>query len=152
MPTIRWAGAMRRAARASLPLHILCSAFVISELSKAFQIGLCQVLALIPGTSRSGATILGGELLGVDRVAATKFTFYLAVPTMMGATVFELYKKGASLSHGQGLNIAVGFVVSFLVAYVVIRQFLVIVARYGLTPFGWYRIVAGLALAAYLWV
>jgi undecaprenyl-diphosphatase len=121
-------------------------------LSKAFQIGLCQVLALIPGTSRSGATILGGELLGVDRVAATKFTFYLAVPTMMGATVFELYKKGASLSHGQGLNIAVGFVVSFLVAYVVIRQFLVIVARYGLTPFGWYRIVAGLALAAYLWI
>ena len=64
-------------------------------LLKAFQIGLCQVLALIPGTSRSGATILGGEMLGVDRVAATKFTFYLAVPTMMGATVFELYKKGA---------------------------------------------------------
>lgn len=120
-------------------------------LSKAFQIGVCQVLALIPGTSRSGATILGGELLGVDRVAATKFTFYLAVPTMLGATVFELYKKGASLSQGQGLDIAVGFVVSFVVAYIVIRQFLVIVARYGLTPFGWYRVAAGLALAAYLW-
>ena len=97
-------------------------------LSKAFQIGLCQVLALIPGTSRSGATILGGELLGVDRVAATKFTFYLAVPTMLGATVFELYKKGAGLNHGQSLDIAVGFVVSFMVAYLVIRQFLVIVA------------------------
>jgi undecaprenyl-diphosphatase len=121
-------------------------------LAKAFQIGLCQVLALIPGTSRSGATILGGELLGVDRVAATKFTFYLAVPTMLGATVFELYKKGASLSHGQRLDIAVGFVVSFIVAYIVIRQFLVIVARYGLAPFGWYRIAAGLALAAYLWI
>lgn len=121
-------------------------------LSKAFQIGLCQVLALIPGTSRSGATILGGEMLGVDRVAATKFTFYLAVPTMLGATVFELYKKGAGLTHGQSLDIAVGFVVSFIVAYVVIRQFLVIVARYGLTPFGWYRIAAGLALAAYLWI
>jgi undecaprenyl-diphosphatase len=121
-------------------------------LSKAFQIGLCQVLALIPGTSRSGATILGGEMLGVDRVAATKFTFYLAVPTMLGATVFELYKKGASLTHGQSLDIAVGFVVSFIVAYVVIRQFLVIVARYGLTPFGWYRIAAGLALAAYIWI
>jgi undecaprenyl-diphosphatase len=121
-------------------------------LLKAFQIGLCQVLALIPGTSRSGATILGGEMLGVDRVAATKFTFYLAVPTMMGATVFELYKKGASLTHGQSLNIAVGFVVSFVVAYIVIRQFLVIVARHGLTPFGWYRIVAGLALAAYIWI
>lgn len=121
-------------------------------LSKAFQIGLCQVAALIPGTSRSGATILGGELLGVDRVAATKFTFYLAVPTMLGATVFELYKKGAALSHGQSLNIAVGFVVSFIVAYVVIRQFLVIVARYGLSPFGWYRIAAAIALAVYIYV
>ncbi len=97
-------------------------------LSKAFQIGLCQVFALIPGTSRSGATILGGELLGVDRVAATKFTFFLAVPTMLGATVFELYKKGAALSRGQSLDIAVGFVVSFIVAYVVIRGFLKIVA------------------------
>ncbi len=121
-------------------------------LSKAFQIGLCQVLALIPGTSRSGATILGGEMLGIDRVAATKFTFYLAVPTMLGATVFELYKKGAALTHHQSLEIAVGFVVSFIVAYIVIRQFLVIVARYGLTPFGWYRIAAGLALAAYIWI
>ena len=121
-------------------------------LSKAFQIGLCQVLALIPGTSRSGATILGGELLGVDRVAATKFTFYLAVPTMLGATVFELYKKGASLNHGQSLDIAVGFVVSFLVAYLVIRRFLVIVGRHGLAPFGWYRVAAGLALAAYIWI
>jgi undecaprenyl-diphosphatase len=121
-------------------------------LSKAFQIGLCQILSLIPGTSRSGATILGGELLGVDRVAATKFTFYLAVPTMLGATVFELYKKGATLSHGQGLDIAVGFVVSFIVAYVVIRQFLLVVARYGLTPFGWYRIAAAIALALYIYV
>lgn len=121
-------------------------------LSKAFQIGLCQILSLIPGTSRSGATILGGELLGVDRVAATKFTFYLAVPTMLGATVFELYKKGGELSHGQGLDIAVGFVVSFIVAYVVIRQFLVIVARYGLAPFGWYRIAAAIALALYIYV
>ncbi|HXL71642.1 MAG TPA: undecaprenyl-diphosphate phosphatase, partial [Rhizomicrobium sp.] len=121
-------------------------------LSKAFQIGLCQILALIPGTSRSGATILGGELLGVDRVAATKFTFFLAVPTMLGATVFELYKKGASLSHGEGVNIAVGFVVSFIVAYLVIRGFLKIVARYGLTPFGWYRIAAAIALAAYIYM
>lgn len=120
-------------------------------LSKTFQIGLCQVLSLVPGTSRSGATILGGELLGVDRVAATKFTFYLSVPTMIGATVFELWRKGAALSHGQGIDIAVGFVVSFLVAYVVIRQFLLIVGRYGLTPFGWYRIVAGVALAIYIY-
>src|SRR6185503_6257374 len=121
-------------------------------LGKAFQIGCCQVLSIIPGVSRSGATILGGEMLGVERKAATLFTFYLAVPTMMGATILELRHAGSALSGSQGLNIAVGFVVSFLVAYVVIRQFLVIVGRYGLTPFGWYRIAAGLALAAYIWI
>jgi undecaprenyl-diphosphatase len=87
-------------------------------------------------------------LLGVERRAATLFTFYLSVPTMMGATLLEL--KGAHLSHGQSLNIAIGFVVSFVVAWVVIRQFLTIVARYGLSPFGWYRIAAGLCLFAWL--
>jgi undecaprenyl-diphosphatase len=91
-------------------------------------------------------------MLGVERKAATLFTFYLAVPTMMGATILELRHAGSALSGGQALNIAVGFVVSFLVAYVVIRQFLVIVGRYGLTPFGWYRIAAGLALAVYIWI
>jgi undecaprenyl-diphosphatase len=121
-------------------------------LIKAFQIGCCQVLSIIPGVSRSGATILGGELLGVERKAATLFTFYLSVPTMLGATILELRKGAASLSKGQSLDIAIGFVVSFIVAYIVIRQFLVIVARYGLTPFGWYRIAAGVVLAAYLWI
>ncbi len=121
-------------------------------LFKAFQIGLCQIMALLPGVSRSGATILGGEILGVERSAATAFTFYLAVPTMLGATVFELYKQGHALSAAQDVNIAVGFVVSFVVAWVVIRAFLSIVARYGLAPFGWYRIVAGLALMAYLFL
>ncbi len=119
---------------------------------KAFQIGCCQILSIIPGVSRSGATILGGEMLGVERKAATLFTFYLAVPTMMGATILELRHAGAALSDGQSLDIAVGFVVSFVVAYIVIRQFLVIVGRYGLTPFGWYRIAAGLALGAYIWI
>ncbi len=119
-------------------------------LLKAFQIGCCQILSIIPGVSRSGATILGGEMLGVERRAATLFTFYLSVPTMMGATLLEL--KGAHLSHGQGLDIAIGFAVSFAVAWMVIRQFLNIVARYGLSPFGWYRIAAGIALAAWLMI
>lgn len=119
-------------------------------LSKAFQIGLCQVLALIPGTSRSGATILGGQLLGVERTAAAAFTFYLAVPTMLGATVYELYKKGGMLSSDDAMIIAVGFVVSFVVANVVIRGFLAILGKHGLAPFGWYRIAAGLALIAAL--
>jgi len=119
-------------------------------LSKAFQIGCCQILSIIPGVSRSGATILGAELLGVDRRAATLFTFYLAVPTMMGATILELHHKAAELSNHQSLNIAVGFVVSFVVAFFVIKGFLAIVTKHGLGPFGWYRIVAGLALIAYL--
>jgi undecaprenyl-diphosphatase len=119
-------------------------------LSKAFQIGCCQILSIIPGVSRSGATILGGELLGVDRTAATLFTFYLAVPTMLGATVLELHQKAATLSHGQDLDIVVGFAVSFAVAFFVIRGFLHIVTKYGLKPFGWYRIAAGLALMLYL--
>ena len=119
-------------------------------LLKAFQIGCCQILSIIPGVSRSGATILGGELLGVERRAATLFTFYLAVPTMMGATILELHQKAGALSRGQSLDIAIGFVVSFIVAYFVIREFLFIVTKYGLKPFGWYRIAAGLALIGYL--
>jgi undecaprenyl-diphosphatase len=121
-------------------------------LIKAFQIGCCQVFSIIPGVSRSGATILGGELLGVDRRAATLFTFYLAVPTMLGATILELHHKASALSRHQDLNIAIGFVVSFIVAFFVIRGFLQIVTKYGLKPFGWYRIAAGLALGAYLFI
>jgi undecaprenyl-diphosphatase len=120
-------------------------------LMKAFQIGLCQVLSIVfPGTSRSGATILGGELMGVDRSAATVFTFYLAVPTMVGATVYELYKKAGALTLHDSTNIAIGFVVSFVVAYFVIRAFLAIIGKYGLKPFGWYRLLAGFGLIAYL--
>jgi len=119
-------------------------------LCKAFQIGCCQVVSIIPGVSRSGATILGGELLGVERKAATLFTFYLAVPTMLGATILELHHKAGELSQAQGLNIAIGFVVSFVVAWFVIRGFLNVVARYGLRPFGWYRIGAAVALTAWL--
>jgi undecaprenyl-diphosphatase len=121
-------------------------------LKKAFQIGLCQCLSLLPGVSRSGATILGGELLGVDRKAGAAFTFYLAVPTMLGATVYDLYKEWHSLSGADTTNIAVGFVVSFLVAYVVVKTFIAFVGKYGLKPFGWYRIVTGAALLAFLFV
>jgi undecaprenyl-diphosphatase len=115
-------------------------------LGKAFQIGLCQCLALIPGVSRSGATILGGELLGVERKTAAHFTFYLAVPTMLGASVFELYKQGSALTTANLTTIAVGFVVSFIVAYGVVKAFIDFVGRYGLKPFGWYRIATGVVL------
>jgi undecaprenyl-diphosphatase len=118
--------------------------------SKCFQIGLCQVIAIIPGVSRSGATILGGELLGVDRKAAAEFTFYLAVPTMLGASVLDVYSNRDVLTLDAGLTIAVGFVVSFLVAWVVVKTFIGFVGRYGLKPFGWYRIVAGALIFAIL--
>jgi undecaprenyl-diphosphatase len=121
-------------------------------LGKAFQIGLCQCAALLPGVSRSGATILGAELLGVERKTAAHFTFYLAVPTMLGATVFELYQKWSGLTAANMTTIAVGFVVSFIVAYGVVRMFIDFIGRYGLKPFGWYRIVTGVALLAFLFL
>jgi undecaprenyl-diphosphatase len=119
-------------------------------LSKALQIGFCQVLAIVPGVSRSGATILGGQLLGVERKAAAAFTFYLAVPTMLGATVYDLYKNRAVLSMDAATEIAIGFVVAFIVAFLVVRSFIAFIGKYGLAPFGWYRIVAGLAMIGFL--
>jgi len=119
----------------------------------AFQIGCLQILAIVfPGTSRSGATILGGELIGVERAAAAAFTFYLAVPTMLGASVYDLYKARDSLSGAQDLDIAVGFVVSFIVALFVVRGFIGFISHYGLKPFGWYRVASGLILAAALFL
>ena len=119
-------------------------------LSKCFQIGMCQVLAIVPGVSRSGATILGGELLGVDRKAAAAFTFYLAVPTMLGASVYDVYKNRDVLTLDAGLQIAIGFVISFVVAFFVVKTFIAFIGRYGLKPFGWYRIVAGVVILAVL--
>jgi undecaprenyl-diphosphatase len=119
-------------------------------LMKCLQIGLCQCVALLPGVSRSGATILGGQLLGVERSAVAHYTFYLAVPTMLGAAVYEMYKERAALGSGDMELIAIGFVVSFFVAWIVVRGFIAFISRYGLGPFGWYRIAAGLALIGYL--
>ena len=119
-------------------------------LSKAFQIGLCQCVSLLPGVSRSGATILGAELLGVERKTAAHFTFYLAVPTMLGASVFELYQEWSALTAANFVTIAVGFAVSFAVAYGVVKTFIDFVGRYGLKPFGWYRIATGALLVTAL--
>jgi undecaprenyl-diphosphatase len=117
----------------------------------ALGIGFCQAVAMIPGVSRAGATILGGELLGVDRRVATEFSFYLAIPTMLGATVLDLYKARDGLtSQGLGL-IAIGFVMAFVVAIPVVKGLIAFVGRYGLTPFAWYRILFGLGFAAWLY-
>ena len=113
-------------------------------------IGLCQVLAMIPGVSRSGATIMGALLLGVDRGTAALFSFFLAIPTMLGATAYDLFKNRHTLdAEGAGV-IAVGFVAAFLSALLVVRWLVGFVARRGFAPFAWYRIVLGTAMLALL--
>jgi undecaprenyl-diphosphatase len=116
----------------------------------ALAIGVVQCLSMIPGVSRSGATIMGARAMGVERKTAAEFSFFVAVPTMMGATTLALYKEGAALAAQDVTNIAIGFVVSFVVAIVVIKAFLAIVTRYGFGPFAWYRIVAG--IGALIWL
>lgn len=118
-------------------------------ITKALAIGLFQVLAMMPGVSRSGATIVGGMLFGVDKRAAAEFTFFLAIPTMLGAFVLDAWSSRDQLTADTMPLIAIGFVVSFLVAIVVIRTMLAVVTSRGLAPFGWLRIAiggAGLAL------
>jgi undecaprenyl-diphosphatase len=109
----------------------------------AFTVGLCQALAMIPGVSRSGATIVGALLLGADKRSATEFSFYLAMPTMAGAFAYDLYKNYAELSVGDVTNIALGFAVSFVAGVVVVRYLLDFVSRHGFAPFAWWRIVVG---------
>ena len=117
-------------------------------------VGLIQCLSMIPGVSRSGATILGGLSLGVERRTAAEFSFFLAIPTMLGATTLELVKHRDTLmagASGVGFGtVAVGFVVSFIVAIVVVKAFVHYISRHGFTPFAWYRIVVGLAALACL--
>lgn len=113
-------------------------------------IGLVQCLAMVPGVSRSGATILGAVAMGVDRKTAAEFSFFLAVPTLTGATALQLYKHGGAMTQADMQAIAIGFLVSFLVAIVVVKAFVAIVSRIGFAPFAWYRIVAGAAALAWL--
>jgi undecaprenyl-diphosphatase len=109
----------------------------------AFTIGLCQALAMIPGVSRSGATIVGALLLGADKRSATEFSFYLAMPTMAGAFGYDLYKSYPLLAFDDVSSIAVGFCVSFVAGVVVVRYLLDFVSRHGFAPFAWWRIIIG---------
>ncbi len=109
----------------------------------SLKIGLIQCLAMIPGVSRSGATIMGARLLGVRREAATEFSFFLAVPTMAAATVYDLYKNWSNLSlEGLGV-IALGFAAAFLCALLVVRFVIAFINRHGFVPFAYYRILLG---------
>ena len=120
------------------------------SLGKAAGVGLIQCISMIPGVSRSGATILGGLSLGIERRTAAEFSFFLAIPTMLGATTLSLAKHPGDLGQAGAGGIALGFVVSFVVALVVIKWFIGIVSRRGFAPFGWYRIVAG--AVALIWL
>jgi undecaprenyl-diphosphatase len=112
----------------------------------AFGIGLAQVLSLVPGVSRSGATIMGGYCLGLSRAAATEFSFFLAIPVMVAATGYDLLKSLPLLSAADVPVFATGFVVSFIAALVVVRLFVAFVSRSTFVPFAVYRIIFGLAL------
>ena len=108
------------------------------------KIGFIQCVAMIPGVSRSGATIVGAMLLGADRRSAAEFSFWLAMPTMVGAFVYELYKSRADFSSGSGhLVVAVGFAVSFVCGWIVVKTFLGYVQHHSFAVFAWYRIVVG---------
>jgi undecaprenyl-diphosphatase len=117
---------------------------------QALAVGLAQCVAMIPGTSRSGATIVGGMLAGLNRQTATEFSFFLAMPTMLGAAVYDGWRHRDMLGSHDVLAIALGFVAAFLSAMLVVRALVRFVASHSLDVFAWYRIALGLAIAAWL--
>jgi len=112
----------------------------------ALKIGIAQAFALIPGTSRSGATIIGGMLFGLSRTAATEFSFFLAIPTLLAATGYEFVRNRHLLAGGDLTMVAVGFVTAFVSAFFVVRALLRYVAHHDFVPFAWYRIAFGLVI------
>lgn len=122
------------------PIHTDAMAF---PPSLTVKIGFIQCLAMIPGVSRSGSTIVGGLLMGASKPAAAEFSFFLALPTMAGAFAYDLYKNYDRLSTDDTLVIIIGFIAAFLSAVVVVRSLLAFVSRHGYAPFGWWRIAVG---------
>jgi len=117
---------------------------------QALGVGCAQCLAMIPGTSRSGATIIGGMIAGIERKTATEFSFFLAIPTMFAAAIYDTYRHASELSQADTMAIVVGFVMAFLSGLVVIRALLNFIARHTYRAFGWYRIVLGLTVAYFI--
>ena len=118
----------------------------LTPIGRALGIGASQTLALIPGVSRSGSTIVGGMLAGLDRPAAAEFSFFLAMPTMAAAFAKQVLDVRHHLAPERGLDIAVGFIMAFIASLLIVRPFLALVRRVGFAPFAWYRIAAGIAL------
>jgi undecaprenyl-diphosphatase len=117
----------------------------------ALKVGLVQCLAMVPGTSRSGATIIGGMLLGLSRKAATDYSFFLAIPTLIGAGVYSLYKERALLQASDLPLFAVGLFFSFVSAWLCVRWLLRYISTHSFVPFAWYRIVFGIVVLATAW-
>ena len=117
---------------------------------QALVVGFAQCLAMVPGTSRSGATIISGMIAGIDRRTATEFSFFLAMPTMLAATVYDLSRNASALNSTELSAIAVGFVAAFVSAMVVVRAVLRFVSRHTYRPFAWYRIGLGVVVFAWL--
>ena len=126
----------------------------IKELSfkTALGIGFFQCLGMIPGTSRSAATIIGGVLLGLERVLATEFSFFLAIPTMFGATVYKIMKSGFNLSSYEIFLIILGFIMSFIISYIVIKVFLDYIKKHDFKIFGYYRIILGIIMLIFMFI
>lgn len=116
---------------------------------KAFYIGLIQCLAMIPGTSRSAATIIGGRLLGASRMAAAEFSFFLAIPTMIAASGYSLLKSGSYFNGTEIIILIIGFIVSFFTALLVVKYFLKYISHHDFKIFGYYRIIFGLIVLLY---
>ncbi|MBR5560661.1 MAG: undecaprenyl-diphosphate phosphatase [Clostridia bacterium] len=119
------------------------------DMRMAVLIGLFQVLSLVPGTSRSGATILGGVLMGCSRAAASEFSFFLAIPTMAGASLLKVLKFGLAFTGAELMILLIGCVTAFVVSIVAIKTFIGYIKKNSFTAFGWYRIVLGALVAAY---
>ncbi|RYG60828.1 MAG: undecaprenyl-diphosphate phosphatase [Alphaproteobacteria bacterium] len=129
--------------------------FAVEEMGfmTSLKVGACQCLALVPGVSRSGATILGGLLVGLERKVATEFSFFLAIPTMFGATAYDLFKNRDMLNMDDMEIIGIGFVTTFVVALLVVKWAVAFITKHGFAPFAYYRIVLGsVGLAALLLV
>jgi undecaprenyl-diphosphatase len=119
-----------------------------TSLGQAAAIGLSQVLALVPGVSRSGATIVGGLMAGLDRATAAEFSFFLAMPTLAATFAHSLLEVRHQITADRAAELTVGFVMAFIASAAVVRPFLAVVRRVGFAPFAWYRILAGAALLA----
>jgi undecaprenyl-diphosphatase len=135
----------------ALPLSAKIELAEAAGWKRGLAVGFSQCLALWPGFSRSAATILGGMTAGLSRKAATEFSFFLAIPTMIAATFYDLYKNYEHLQPGDGLPLALSFVISFVVGWVAVRWLLGFVATHTLRPFAWYRLVLGIVILILFW-